>query len=99
MPQRHYVNRFVRDLRPWNEEYIDYMHYTTPLTTGLAGGYKFPGEYIGQYGVYEAVKHIYERTKALSSLVSEDGSELHVSKRYFATDLEKGIEGIRSEFR
>jgi hypothetical protein len=99
MPKRHYVNRFVKDLRPWSEEYIDYMHYTTPLTTGLGSGYKFPGEYIGQYGVYEAVRHIYSRSKALSSLVSEDGSELHVSQRYFATDLEKGIENVRSEFR
>jgi len=32
-------------------------------------------------------------------LINEDGSALHVSKRYFATDLEKGIENIRTEWR
>ena len=36
------------------------MHYTTPLTVGTADGFKFPGEYTGQYGVYEAVKHLYQ---------------------------------------
>jgi lipid A disaccharide synthetase len=59
MPQRHYLNRFVRDFRQWTEKYVDYMHYTVPLTCGTGDNYQFPGEYIGQYGVYEAVKHIY----------------------------------------
>jgi len=59
MPQRHYFNRFVKDFRNYTEKYIDYAHFTVPLRTGVSGGYKFPGEYVGQYGVYEAVRHIY----------------------------------------
>lgn len=33
MPQRHYLNRFVRDFRQWTQKYVDYMHYTVPLKT------------------------------------------------------------------
>lgn len=86
-------------MRNYSEKYIDYMHYTVPLVTGVAGGYKFPGEYVGQYGVYEAVRHIYQKSKNLSHLVNSDGSELHVSQRYFTSDLEKAILNIRNEWR
>jgi hypothetical protein len=99
MPQRHYLNRFVRDFRNWTEKYVDFMHYTVPLTTGVGGNYQFPSEYMGQYGVYEALRHIYSKSPVLSKLISADGSEMHVSKKYFATDVEKAIEGIRSEWR
>ena len=99
MPQRHYLNRFVRDFRNWTEKYVDYMHYTVPLKTSVGAGYSFPGEYMGQYGVYEAVRHIYNSSDKLKGLVSADGSELHVSKRYFAPDLEKAIGGIRNQWR
>ncbi len=91
MPQRHYLNRFVRDFRQWTEQYVDHMHYTVPLVTKTGDNYTFPGEYIGQYGVYEAVKHIYAQTPALRHLLSDCGDELHVSKKYFTADLEKGI--------
>lgn len=99
MPKRHYFNRFVRDFRNWTENYVDFMHYTVPLTQGFASGYKFPGEYVGQYGVFEAVKHIYSKSSHLEHLLAEDGSSLHTSKRYFAADLEKGIDNIRTSFR
>ena len=90
MPQRHFLGRFVRDMRNWHENRIDYMHFTVPLVTPTPG-YKFPSEFIGQYGVYEAVKHIYQNSSGLKHLVSDDGSELHVSKKFFSTDCEKGI--------
>ena len=47
-------------MRNWSEKYVDYMHYTVPLTAKVGGGYKFPSKYIGQYGVFEAIRHIYE---------------------------------------
>jgi len=98
MPQRHYFNRFVRDMRQWSMKYVDHMHFTTPLTSIThADGFSFPGEYVGQYGVYEAVKHIYQRNSNMTDLVKDDS--LYVSKRYFSTDLEKGIEQIRDEWR
>ena len=45
------------------------------------------------------MRHIYKRNANLAHLVSEDGSELHVSKNFFSSDCEKGIEKIRSEWR
>lgn len=99
MPKRHYYNRFVRDFKNWTEKYVDFMHYTVPLTLGQAGGYKFPGEYVGQYGVYEAVRHIYSKSSHLQHLLAEDGKSLHTSKKFFTVDTEKGIEGIRKEWR
>lgn len=74
------------------------MHYTVPLTAKVGGGYEFPSEYIGQYGVFEAVRHIYQQSN-LKHLVSQDGSELHVSKKYFSSDSEKAIQMIRSGWR
>lgn len=92
------MDRFVRDMRAWHEKHIDFMHFTVPLQAPTADGYKFPGEYIGQYGVYEAVHHIYKNSH-MSNLISEDGHSLFTNKRYFATDLEKGIDRIREDWR
>jgi len=83
----------------WTEKYLDYMHYTVPLKTAIPGGYEFPGEYVGQTGTYEAIKHIYSSSSQLSTLVDSENGDLHVSKRYFATDLEKGIQDIRESWR
>lgn len=55
MPSRHYHSRFVRDFKVWTLESIDYCHYTVPLNVANHNGFVFPGEYVGQYGVYEAV--------------------------------------------
>jgi hypothetical protein len=99
MPKRHYLNRFVRDFRQWTEKYVDHMHYTVPLTCATGDNYKFPAEYIGQYGVYEAVKHIYSKNSGLAHLVSEDGNSLKTSNKYFASEVEKGIDYIRQEWR
>jgi hypothetical protein len=98
MPQRHYFNRFVRDMRQWTLKYVDYMHYTTPLKAETHDdGFTFPGEYVGQYGAYEAVRHIYAKNSNMADLLKEDS--LYVSQSYFATDLEKGVERIREEWR
>lgn len=99
MPKRHYLNRFVRDFRQWTEKYVDHMHYTVPLTCATGDNYKFPSEYIGQYGVYEAIKHIYSKNSSLSHLISEDGNSLKTSNKYFASEVEKGIDHIRQDWR
>ena len=99
MPQRHYLNRFVRDFRNWTERYVDFMHYTVPLTTAVGGNYKSPSEYMGQYGSYEAIRHIYRSSEKLRSLVSADGSELHINKKFFASDLEKAVMDVRASWR
>lgn len=97
MPQRHYLNRFVRDFRQWTEKYVDFMHYTVPLTCATADNYTFPSEYIGLYGVYDTVRHIYDKSAHLRHLIRDNS--ILTNNRYFASELEKGIDGIRSNFR
>lgn len=97
MPQRQIFTRFVRDMKQFTLPTIDYCHYTVPLTTSHSNGFVFPGEYVGQYGVYEAVKHVYERTESMKELLYDE--HILVNKRYFAADMEKAIGGIRTDFR
>lgn len=96
MPKRHILTRFVRDFKEFTLPMIDYAHYTVPLQTANSNGFRFPGEYIGQYGTYEAIKHVYQKS-ALKDLAKDE--HILVNKRYFASDMEKAIEGIRSSFR
>lgn len=90
------MTRFVRDFKEFTLPMIDYAHYTVPLQSANANGFKFPGEYIGQYGTYEAIKHVYQKS-ALKDLAKDE--HILVNKRYFASDMEKAIEKIRAEFR
>ena len=67
------------------------------MVFGTADGFVFPGEYVGQYAVYEAVRHIYQQSKELKSLVNENS--VYINKNYFAADLEKGIDTVKRNFR
>jgi hypothetical protein len=60
-------------------------------------GFQFPGEYAGQYGVYDAIHHIYSQSKELKPLLKEES--LLINKNYFGSDLEKAILDIRTDFR
>mmetsp|Transcript_18181 Transcript_18181/g.31100 ORF Transcript_18181/g.31100 Transcript_18181/m.31100 type:complete len:316 (-) Transcript_18181:523-1470(-) len=97
MPKRHLYTRFVRDFKEFTLPKFDYCHYTVPLNTANNNGFVFPSQYVGQYGVYDAIKHVYNSSKVLSSLIKED--HLLTSEKYFATDMEKAIEQIRADFR
>lgn len=76
---------------------MDYCHYTVPLTASNANGFVFPGEFVGQYGTYEAVSHVYNKTESMKGLVKDD--HLLVNKRYFSADVEKAVLRIREQFR
>ena len=97
MPSRQIWTRFVRDFKEFTLSKIDYAHFTVPFNAANSNNFVFPGEYVGQYGTYEAVKHIYESTESMKHLLEDD--HLLVSKRYFASDVEKAVEGIRDKFR
>ena len=73
------------------------MHYTIPITYGAADGFQFPGEYAGQYGAYDAVRHIYSQSKELRPLLKDES--LMISRNHFAAELERGVAGIRQDFR
>lgn len=97
MPKKHYVNRFVRDFRPYHEPLIDYMHYTIPKRTATPGGYFFPGQYVGQQGVYDAVKHLLTSDPELRHLVQPNSIQLN--EKWFAGDLDKAIQKLKAKFR
>ena len=97
MPKRHIYTRFVRDFKEFTLPKIDYCHYTVPLTTANTNGFVFPGEYVGQYGAYEALKHVYQSNESMKHLVEDD--YLLVNRRYFTTDVENGVESMRNKFR
>jgi len=92
-PKRHFLTRLVRDLKEDALNEIDFCHYTVPLNTSNPNGFVFPGEYMGQYGVYDAVKHVYKNNESLKHLVHED--HLLTNQRYFATEMERGIENLK----
>lgn len=52
---------------------------------------------MGQYGVYDAVKHVYSNNSSLKHLLHDD--YLLTNQRYFATEMERGIESLRENFR
>ena len=76
---------------------MDFCHYTVPLQATNQNGFEFPGDYVGQYGVYEAVKHVYNSSANLKHLVKED--HLLTNTRYFSSDMENAVLKIRSKFR
>lgn len=96
-PKRHYYNRFIRDLRQWDEQYIDYMHYTIPKRTPTPGEYFFPGKYVGQFGVYDAVRHLMKSDPAQKHLVHDFSIQLN--NKWFAGDLDVAIQKVRANFR
>ena len=67
------------------------------MTTGLSNGFVFPSEYCGQYGIYEAVKHLFSKDKQFQNLVKEES--LLLNKAYLAADMEKAIVKTRTAFR
>lgn len=96
-PQKHYYNRFIRDMRPFHEQYIDYMHYTVPKRTHTGSEYFFPGQYVGQHGVYDAVRHLLLSDPEQKHLVSEN--TIQVNEKWYAGEMDKAIKKVRAAFR
>ena len=97
MPKRHLFTRFVKDFKEFSLKQMDYVHYTVPINQANTNGFVFPSEYVGQYGVYEAVSHVYNSTETLKPLVKDD--HLLTNNRYHTTDMENAITQIRNNFR
>jgi len=96
-PQRHFLGRFVKDFRQWDLKSIDYMHYSIPMLTALPDGFRFPSQYMGQYGTYDALRHIFENDAQSEHLIGEN--KIRLSKRHFAAETEAVVERRRAQFR
>uniref|UniRef100_A0A7S3MRE3 lipid-A-disaccharide synthase n=1 Tax=Strombidium inclinatum TaxID=197538 RepID=A0A7S3MRE3_9SPIT len=97
MPKRHLHTRFARDFKEYYLPKVDFAHYTIPNMVDFQNGFRFPGEYVGQYGVYDAVSHVYSKNESLKHLLKDD--YLLTNQKYFATDMERGVQAIRSNWR
>ena len=73
------------------------MHYTIPLFTPVPDGFRFPSIYVGQYGVYDAIKHLFKNDPQNLNHVFEDW--LWLSKDWFCDQLEKSVLWTRTRFR
>lgn len=60
-------------------------------------GFQFPSEYVGQYGAFEALKHIYSRNEHLKHLVR--GDSLFLSRLNSGIEIEQGVQSIGAAFR
>ena len=87
----------MKDLRAWNLKHFDFMNYTIPQVTAIADGFRFPGQYVGQYGVYDAVRHLFARHKPSGQYLKENSVLL--SKKGFAGQVESAVSHQREAFR
>jgi len=83
-------------MRKWSTKYVDYMHFEIPLTIKQVDGFEMPSDHVGQYGIYDAVRHVYQKT-SLKGLLKENS--MLVSKRHFGAEMEKAIAQVGAEFR
>eukprot|EP00831_Metopus_contortus_P022305 TRINITY_DN2017_c0_g1_i5.p2 TRINITY_DN2017_c0_g1~~TRINITY_DN2017_c0_g1_i5.p2 ORF type:complete len:354 (+),score=29.89 TRINITY_DN2017_c0_g1_i5:498-1559(+) len=81
--------------RQWHERYVDHIYYTIPFEPNT-WSYEFPSEYVGQYGVYEALRYLYE-VSGQSHLVRPDS--LYVNRPRFCYQTEQLILKRREKFR
>ena len=96
-PQRHFYSRWVKDMRQFHLKTFDFMHYTIPNVTALADGFRFPAQYVGQYGVYETIRKLFSEHPASKSFVGPE--TVSISKRHFASQLEAAVTHSRTQFR
>ena len=88
MPKRHLFYRFVKDYKQWALPYMDYVHFTQNLSSPTPDGFNFPSEYVGQYGCYDAVRHVYANSSHLKHLLNEKDGSIHISKKNFGIEME-----------
>lgn len=96
-PQRHFWTRFVKDFRQFSLQYFDFVHYSINQVTAVPDGFRFPSQYVGQHGVYEALRHLMENDAQSKSQLGENSIKL--SKKTLAADTEKLILRARDAFR
>jgi hypothetical protein len=82
-PKRHFYSRWVKDMRQFHLKHFDFMHYTIPNVTAVADRFRFPAQYVGQYGVYETIRKLFSQDPASKSFVGPD--TISLSKRHFAS--------------
>lgn len=82
----------------WDEHYksvCDFAFYSLAQKQINRRHFVFPGHYIGQYGAYEALRHLLKKTKP--SLLLEES--ILLSRDYSLDDIEHSRKIVSKEFR
>jgi len=73
------------------------MHYSINQVTALPDGFRYPGQYTGQYGVYDAVRHLFEQHAPSKRFLGNNTVSL--SRKDYARQMEEAVTGNRNQFR
>ena len=96
MPKKHLYYRFISHYRKWQEKRLDYIYHTIPWQANTHQ-YEFPGEYVGQYGVYEATRELLKRDPDSQKLIKDES--IYVLRKNNQSYTEHIVTKIRKEFR
>lgn len=87
-------------VRHWDENhkaYCDEAFYTLALRQINKRGFVYPSHYLGQYGAYDALRHLYLKSGLFTDLVKQNS--LLASRDHIFDDIEKARVKIAQEFR
>lgn len=87
-------------VRHWDENhgfFCDEAFYTYALKQINKKNYVYPSHYIGQYGVYDAMRHIFIKSGLFKENVLENS--IMVSRFHSLDDVEKARQKVSEDFR
>jgi hypothetical protein len=59
--------------------------------------YTYPSHYIGQYGAYDALRHVYQKSGLFNEFIFENS--IMISRNHSLDDIEKARNKVAEEFR
>ena len=96
-PQFFFLNNTVRNWEPNHLYHCDHAFYTLAFPQINKRHWTFPSNYIGQYGAYEAIRHIFSKSNEFNFLLKENS--LYLSRHHSVEDIEKARKNVSEEFR
>jgi hypothetical protein len=90
----------TNQVRHWDENYkifCDHAFYTLALKTINRRFFVFPSHYVGQYGAYDAIRHLWTKSGLFNHYVKE--SSILASREHSLDDIEKARSKLRDQFR
>lgn len=96
-PDAYLLTNTVRNWIEGHQEFCDFAFYTLALRQINKRHYITPSHYIGQYGAYDAVRHLYVKSGLFPQMVKENS--ILASREHSMEDFEKARSKISEEFR